>query len=713
MKTIGSQSLDQKLKRFFFLHWEKIIVTLAFLGIGGFCWFGYVKPYDKTNPTKLRQNVQAARNYIESADSWTEIASFRKADDQAAEKIASTPSVEFEPYLMTRFLGTKAATRGLRSDPEIKNPIDAHAEIVIGTVLIQRPIDGTGHRRDLWSELIEIRRVEKRAPGSEEDETEDFLLGGRGGTKRNPVRPQTGDKKVEVIVSDVMRSEFAGLSPAKLGLNPDEHTSLVVSAVAVTGLFPHELQAREYEKFRDSIKYNELRDQPYYVYLQVERRKRVDGQETEWEDVTKYVTEDLIKNVYAATAPEIIEKPYVDPYLTVKIPPFVWLDYKTYFAAAKTPVIVEKVIDDGPAVVVKSSEAIKLQDFENQPKESDASKTEVDEKKLAPYKLIRFVDMSVSPGEEAQYRFRVWLADPNDPEREVYDRVWNKDQIVATSGGQVGASGEDEAVAGTGGASRGTRGNRQTNSPSNNPVNVGDPYDLTYMDVEPKVRKRIADQEAQPDPPAPIKFLKKSRPSDWSEPTEWVRIPHANAEVVAGRVETGLQQSAAGVIYFDDEPQVNVVVKKWDPALNVQIPVPRKVHRGTVMNFRSAAHVVNPIDRQVYEVKRELIEEGTEENGVKFSTNSFVVDMIGGQKMPFSTAEKTYFEPSEILVMGEDGRLEVRNELGDRMEYRHGIYADDELLTDAAPEVKEKKKPEQDDGGLGGRGARGGRERNQ
>lgn len=706
MKTVGSQSFDQKLKRFFFMHWEKIVLTLAFLGIGGFCWFGYVKPYDKTNPTQLKQNVETAKRYIQAPDSWTQIANYRRADDDAVEAISAEQKIDDQPYQYPGLLGTKAATRGLRTDPEIKKPMNPMARVVTGTILVQRPEDAPGvRRRDWWTELILYRKKNSSVNPEEGDGSGGGEEAGLGRGQRGAnVRVNTEKKGEILVVPELMKVELRGLSPSKLGLQTDEHTSLVVSAVAVTGLFPHELQAKEYEKLKDAIKYNPLRDQPYYVYLQVERRKRVNGQESEWEDISKYVTEDLLKNVYAATAPEIVEEPYVDQYLTVKIPPFVWMDYKAFSTAAQTPVIVERADTTSESVAVTSKQGIQLTDFAPRTQEDKPAVVE-EIKKLAQYKLIRFFDMSVGANEEVQYRFRVWLADPNNPKKSVYDRIWNRQQIDAATG--AGAdSGDSEGASGAGGMRGAARGSRQNNK-DDKFANAGNPFDLTFMDVDTDVRKRLKEKESQPDFPAPLEFLKDARPSEWSDPTEWIHIPRANSEIVAGRVEPGLQLNINGVVYSDDEPQVNVVVKKWDPALQVQVPASRKVFRGSVMNFRSPAKVVNPIDRQLYDVKRELSEEGTDENGVKFNTNAFVVDMGGGQKMPYSTIDKAYYKPSEILIMNEDGTLQVRNELADRMDYRHGTYAEDELLTDAAPQV-EKEEEEQDDEGAGGSG-RGGR----
>jgi hypothetical protein len=312
----------------------------------------------------------------------------------------------------------------------------------------------------------------------------------------------------------------------------------------------------------------------------------------------------------------------------------------------------------------------------------------------APLKLIRFFDMGVAPWEEVQYRMRVWLADPNDPKPEVFERVSTDDSGNA----EEDAAAAPTATANTGlGAATGQRGGKGGGAGAQPGAKTGSgTYDLTNLDVAPAVRKRLSDREKEPAPEGKTAFLKHCLPSEWSEPTAWIQVPRANAEVVAGRIDTGLPQTVRDVTYYVEEPQVNVVVKKWDPALQVQVPVPQKVYRGSVMNFRSEAMVLNPIDRQVYPVKRELIEGGKDDNGVKFSTNSFVVDMFGGGKMPFSTLEKTYFEPSEVLVMREDGKLVVRDELDDRTEFRHGTYAEDEALTDTVAVAKEAEEEKAD-----------------
>ncbi len=703
MKSIGSHSFDQKLKTIVFRQWEKIVLSFAVLGIFGFFWFGRVKPYDKSTPDKLLQSVRTANSHIQNPESWSLIADSRKAADQTVEMIDKEKPVV--PFPITRLLGTKFATRGLREDPNIKGIVEPRVQVVVGSLFIKRPRDPVTNVlvRDFWNDLID--RTKKSLNISEAQQTpSEEDLPGIGRAKRSlGTKPTDGEKEEILIVPAVMLSEFAGISPAILGLNNDEHSAMVVSVVAVTALFQHELQAKEYEKFKDSIKYNEKRDQPYYVYLQVERRKRIDGKESEWEDITSRVTEYLSNSIYAAKTPEIVEDAFVDPYLTIGIPPLIGLNYKTFGSTDQTPTIVEKELDE-PQLRTGKVRPVTLKVFDEDKNEKKTEKKEEEAVVIPQYKLIRFFDLNVGATEVVQYRFRVWLADPNNPRRDVYARVWNKNKGAEPT--EVESAG-DEGLGAGGGGVRG-RGGAGGSADSGGQEGNYVAFNLVDSDLTNGVRKRIKDQLAQPDFPENLGFLKYCRPTEWSDPTEWITVSQATGKVVGGRIEAGVQQSANGVVYVDEEPQVDVVVKKWDMALQVEVPISRKVHRGDVMNFRSHAKVVNPVNLEIYRLKRELIEEGTIENGVKFATNSFVIDMIGGKKMPFSTAEKVFYEPSEILLMKSDGSLIVRNELNDHTEFRHGNFADDDLLSDVLVQTKPDKKTDQE-GGAGRSSGRQGR----
>ncbi len=703
MKSIGSQSFDQKLKTIVFRQWEKIVLSFAVLGIFGFFWFGRVKPYDKSTPDKLLQSVRTANSHIQNPESWNLIADSRRAADQTVEMIDIDKDKPVEPFPITRLLGTKFATRGLREDPDIKGIVESRAQVVVGSLFIKRPRDPVTNVlvRDFWNDLIDLRYKILNNSDLQQTPNDDEVIGiGRAKRSLGP-KPKDGEKEEILILPDVMRSEFAGISPANLGLNNDEHSAMVVSVVAVTALFQHELQAKEYEKFKDSVKYNEKRDQPYYVYLQVERRKRIDGKESEWEDITSRVTEYLSNSIYAAKTPEIVEDPFVDPYLTVGIPPLIGLNYKTFCSTEKTPSIVETEIVVPEFLTTKTPNPITIDKFKEGKQEAQPEK-EMNLIAIPKFKLIRFFDLNVGATEVVQYRFRVWLADPNNPRRDVYARVWNKNKGAEP----VGARNADDEGLGSGAGEVRGRGQAGGNADASDQGGDDVAYNLADSDLANGVRKRIKDQLGQPDFPEELSFLKYCRPSEWSEPTEWTTVSQATGKVVTGRIETGIQQNSNGIVYIDEEPQVDVVIKKWDLALQVEVPIFRKVHRGDVMNFRSPAKVVNPVNLEIFPLKRELIEEGTVENGVKFATDAFVIDMIGGKKMPFSTAEKTYYEPSEILVMRADGSLVVRNELGDHTEFRHGIFAEDELLSDFQTQSKPDKKIDEEGSRNSGRRGR-------
>ncbi len=148
--------------------------------------------------------------------------------------------------------------------------------------------------------------------------------------------------------------------------------------------------------------------------------------------------------------------------------------------------------------------------------------------------------------------------------------------------------------------------------------------------------------------------------------------------------------SANGVEFATDEPTVALVAKEFDPELQVPVSAEKTVARASVLNFRSPGMLIDPINHEVFEIKREVTDPPDVDTGVDFDSQSFVVDMMGGQRMPYSSADKTYYAPSEMIVMDIDGNIQVRDALDDHTEYRHALFKEDESLSDAQP-----KKPSQ------------------
>jgi hypothetical protein len=162
--------------------------------------------------------------------------------------------------------------------------------------------------------------------------------------------------------------------------------------------------------------------------------------------------------------------------------------------------------------------------------------------------------------------------------------------------------------------------------------------------------------------------------------------------------------SQEGVAFVEGEPEINVAAKKWDPALQVPVAVAQTVARASVLNFRANGIVFNPINRKLYELDRDLQTDPDAVTGVEFDTHAYVVDLLGGQKMPFSSPEKEYFFPAEILVMDSSGSLRVRNASEDKRAYRHCLFEPDEALSDVEPKKPAPAKEEESDMPGGGRG---------
>ena len=637
----------------------------------------------------MREQVQTAERYVNDASSWQKIASYRQGNVETVNIIQSERKIDESGYSFDRLLGTRAKTRGLRTDPDIKAPLEASAKVVVASVVINRPKDSSGQpMRDYWTAFLEEVGAKKRTSEAESAAAE--IGAGIGRRGQRPDEAPEEEKVKVAVLTDLQRAEMEGVFPARLGLTVDEHTTKIVKAVVVTALFPHELQLQEFDlNFKDRVAYRQDRDRPHYVAMEIQRQIIADGVDGEWEDITEFVTKTLPEKIYAAGAPEVVDEHWVDPRLTVKIPPFVLVDYKSIAGNAKVPLLsVDAPTDEVDAVVKERS--VTFEDFNagnaGQPAAATGRRgmlatgigddAAAKEKEIVTqYKLIRFIDVGLNEGEQARYRIRVWLADPNNFNKSIVQGI-----------GEEGADGAAQQNAGGLIGGRGGRGGGGAASLGADPTTEAK---LDWKNLDPTVRERLRLAEAEKPAQA---WMAYCRPSPWSDPTDLITIPRPVGELVAGRVESPSSIEANGVRFSEREPSVSIVAKKWDPALQVQVPAERKVRRAEYVDFRAPATIINPINRDLYDLKKDIAAGETEENGIAFDLDAFVVDALGGERMPFSTAEKAYYYPSEMIVLDGNGVLSVRSELKDRMEYRHALFAEDEQLADAV-----RTKPKDDE----------------
>ncbi len=729
MANVGSQSLGQKLKTFFFLHWEKLVFGIAALSLVLFVYFGRAKSFTETTPRQLDESVKRAERYIADGGAWNKIAEHRQGNETAVAAIQNERTVKPEWYQVATISGHPLKTRGLRADPEIKTPIDQNAQLLVASLVVKKPRTSGGNFLDDYWTVLESKLKGTDANSQGPEMGDDVSGGGGGMARRMQVKGQPDeeekdadkDKKRELVYPDVQMQEEKGVAVTRLGVNSERHTSKVVSSVSVTALFPHELQSQEFKRcFMDSLSYSADRDKPQYVKLEVQRRKMVDGVAGEWEDISEFVTKTLPREFYAARGPEVVEEPFVDPVLTLGVPPFVFADFRKSVAHPKVPRIkVEETKLTGDESVAQPG-TVQLDALRNSGKPSettaaDESAAETKAASTAGFKLIRFFDMfdfNVEPSTQVQYRFRVWVSDPNMYDAAVVARLTGKasdeEQPADDRGGQnqppsggLGASGGGLGMKGAAG-SRGGGGNAAA------AANQGTQVD--FLQLDPTVRERLRKLETEKFP-AGEEWKRYCRSSEWSEETNWVPLPYNASEILAGRVEfPNPVESREGVVFSESEPMIDIAARKWDRQLQVPVSVAQKVARGSVINFRANGVTFNPITRKLYELDRDLDAAGDTPTGVDFHTDSMVVDLLGGQKLPISTPEKAYYFPAEVLVMDPSGTLRVHNTSDEKQAYRHSLFEPDESLTDLEPKKPAAPKEEASDMPGGGR-LRGGRGR--
>ena len=734
MKKTGSLSGGQKLKHFMFHHWEKFVLVLALGGIVGFYLLGGTKKFDKTTPDKMLSDLEKARQYIDS-ESWNSIGAKRSAVSNVVSDINNESDLETTNFSFGVFRGPAVKTLGLRKDPDLKPVKDLMIRDVKGVIAIN------GSTSDAWTELSEMGNTASNINNDSNDDSDipdnpaDLGgLRGRGGSGGGQSGNDEGEDGKVTNLPNYIKAEMAGIDPAQVALSKGTHRPLFVSGLAVTGVVPFELQRKAFDNtLKNAVAYDEDRDQPRYVFMEVQRQEQVaDGEEAKWKDVTQLVTR-KIPGRYAAKAPEFFGSENLDPTLSVSLPPFCMTDYRKFFSHPSIPKLkVEEKSDDKEA---KSSDEDDVwyqdesdldkedgntgkQGIDGPPNQKGDAKDDADKKKAeATYKVVRFFDPTAEAGKSYRYRVRVWIADPNNPSKDILSML-----AKADNGGNDAGNGEDiPAPMGTGGiGGKGTAPGDSGQGGDKDKDKKRIPLEGSHLDRDVRARLRTGNDDLPAGlSPDQKKALRFARSTPWSE-TEWASVAEPVSSVIAGPIDRGSPTRVNSGAFNSNEPVVKVVTKVWDRD-NLQVPIPatKEVMRASVLNFRSVCKILDPIDWKIYEMKHDLgADEKSSDEGVMTRANAFVVDVIGGQEMPYSSSKREYFYPGEVLVMNEEGKLVIRDELEDRKEFRHSQFMPDEELVAVDKRRRSRSKDDEEEsemqgrpGGLrgGGTGLRGGR----
>ncbi len=163
---------------------------------------------------------------------------------------------------------------------------------------------------------------------------------------------------------------------------------------------------------------------------------------------------------------------------------------------------------------------------------------------------------------------------------------------------------------------------------------------------------------------------RRYRVTDWVELTEPVRVT-VSREVIAGRVRRSPTR---------DRQSVMVVVR--DPENGARVMAELRVYRG---------HLLNKTLREVF--RKHPTHNSVEKlRDYPIQTNMLVLDFMGGRSVP-GLGSRPVELPSQVLVMHEDGRLEVRSEVTEDVDAHYDLAR--KHLAELA-QLAEGKLPEED-----------------
>jgi hypothetical protein len=692
----------QGLSRFWLHHAEKLVLGLSLILLGLFAWFGFSTPrYTAKTPSQVVDLARQAEGHIKSPESWNQMQNFRTADTSAPERIrkAADFDVETAKYQHDLLVGPVVKTLGLRQDPELR-PVE---ELIAksGTFPILYPANTPDELRRLPRATAEddAKKDNKKDDNKKES--------AKKGDKADPLAPGKA-------LTDVQKQEMPGVR-ATYKVTGESAGTVVQDVVAVTGVIPYENQFAEYQKvFASAQGYYPVRDIPIYRTLQIQRRE----EGGEWTDITQQVLSDasLVAGDKDSFVPDYIDPKYYygpvpggDP-ITGAIPPIVMMDYKDFVGHPKVPVrqtvptalkrefsLEEEQFqvnrDPLAKEKFKTPAEIKKEREQEEVKEIQKIKSRVEYdrfgkriKPVAPYKLVRFFDLRAPKGKRVQYRVRLWLPDPNDPDvlklsdkKEVADAGQKRDQPSAGAGGLDG-----------GGADESQQGPELEEDGLEKDLDVSKAKKMIVEQrmLDAKVRERLVKGLELPDMPANPTSYKYLVPTPWSNETDPVLVGGDDYRVFAGKVAEPPYLRVEGVEIPRFEPTASVVAAELSRDLNTVVPALKpEARRGEVLNFAvPKAHVLNPKDGSVRVYSDATV-----------STNAVVVDLQGGEKLKIRGAKIDFFAPSELLVMDAQGNFHLQNELADYRGYRHALFRDDE--SSEYGKKKEKEKPEEKNGG--------------
>jgi hypothetical protein len=314
------------------------------------------------------------------------------------------------------------------------------------------------------------------------------------------------------------------------------------------------------------------------------------------------------------------------------------------------------------------------------------------------YKLVRFFDFEAQPGKTYRYRVRLFYRDPNN--------------LFAIR------SGAGTAAAAAGAAGSGATGYEAASSYASAGYGsgmggTGGPL-KEYM-LTPEVLTRL-NSIPEADGGAEEVYY---RTTEWSVPSSDVVVPFAPEKRFVGDGEAARRFPLPSGGDFPtplSEAHAKIAVSRWDNARAVDVPTEIDARRGTVLNKVGDVDVLHPLKLSSTGMGGMMATEGSPYGepgaeidpyaptvdpysaaglaatgpmtpirrleGYNFRTDSVVLDIRGGEKLPGGDPRNPQNAPTLALMVDRFGNLEFASEVADAEAYR------DTLFIDPTPEKK-------------------------
>ncbi len=741
--------------KFLLYHIEKIVLIGAIVVLALFVWIGYSTPaFNEKTPSQMKQMASDANNYIENAESWTQIADHRQADSDSHLRIeeASKVFIATDQYERGRLLGTKAKARGMRKDPVLRAPID----VVAVPIYVPLLINNTDSRK---LAINALPNANASLIPDEEGDGDDRPGGGNGpgdlGDSGNSSGSDDEKKKkrsdglvLGETVPETQAQYMPGLRPKKEKLSNTKHRAEVTKIMAVFGLVEIKNQWAEYDKvLQDSTAYYPERDKPVYQYVEVQRREK--GQPDDaWRDVSKRarsITRDYFPDtIYKYGAPEVIDSEFFDPILTGKIPPISMVDYRdlvTHPNGKINPRKFPQPIGDGDSSEpIDVGEGGSLEDFnveedneddldmpsdgqesgrdgrdgrggsdmedgygeegpDNGGEQNEARETKEKRRGSDRSEYIEAMKAKAATGDYKLLRF-FDIAVPEGKEFEYRVRVWladpnneNPDGFFASLAGEEDG-GRDTPSAGM----TGMEGGDEEGGPGGGEEEDDQAENYQYVKLDstmkdPSVRARINELEkkiAANPKLLPYKSLQYARYTDWAYTPAAVNSGRDTGQFYAGRVKPGRQ------IRINN----SFSVPSGDTSADMVTSTWSKKYHTQIPAHREVrpGDVLNFKPKEAVHLLHPIDWTVRKlEDPPELITDAVVIDILGGEDLKISQSKMDFNMPGEVLIMDAEGNFRVQNDVKDRLDYRHALFLDDELA-----EVGKKKKKKEDDDMFGG-----------